>query len=85
MSYKVTKTYVEHLEITTVRRDFMRHSSFCKFRNDKPKCEICMENFKPEDNMNLAFVVGKRNHCICDNCTDEAIKGGAIEIKEEEK
>lgn len=79
MSYKFTKTHVEHFEITNVGRNFMKYSSFSRVRKDRPKCELCEEKFKPEDNLNLAFVTNKRNHIICNTCANEAIDGGAKE------
>ena len=81
MSYKFTKTHVEHFEITIVCTNFMKHSVFSRVRKDRPNCELCNTKFNPDDNTNLAFVTNKRNHLICDSCAENAIQGGAAESK----
>ncbi|PGT10234.1 hypothetical protein [Bacillus cereus] len=77
MSCLLKQTYTETFEVIKVWVNFMSYKSYSKYRQDTPKCEICRTDFKEEDNTNLAFIKDKKNHLICDKCSDKAIKGGA--------
>ncbi|ARO21369.1 hypothetical protein B2J90_28535 (plasmid) [Bacillus tropicus] len=77
MSYLFKQTYTETFEVVKVWVNFMSYKSYSKHRKDTPKCEICRTHFEEESNTNLAFIKGEKNHLICDNCSDKAIKGGA--------
>lgn len=80
MSYIFERKYTDRFEIEKIKTDFMKYKQFSNVRKDIPNCELCGKEFAPEDNTNLAFITGKKNHLICDNCTTDAIKGGAEEI-----
>lgn len=77
MSYLFKQTYTETFEVVKVWINFMNYKNYSKYRQDTPRCEICRSDFMEEDNTNLAFIHMKKNHLICDNCSDKAIKGGA--------
>jgi hypothetical protein len=79
MSYLVEKHYIERFEIEKIKTDFMKYKRFSAVRKDIPNCKICSKEFEPDDNTNLAFIKGKKNHLICDDCATEAIQAG-VEI-----
>lgn len=80
MAYVFEKHIVETFEVTSVRKQFMLFDVFSRVRKDIRHCEFCETAFLQEDNTNLAWVKGKKNHLICDSCAEKAIQGGATVI-----
>lgn len=81
MSFVFERVIRETLEVETVIRHYVPYRAFSRIRKDKPNCGFCSRAFGQEDDMNLAFVKGKRNEMICDECAQKAIAGGAKESR----
>ena len=80
MSFVFERVIKETLEVESVIRNFMNYGTFYRVRKDKPTCGFCQKDFQAEDNTNMAFVKGRTNEMICDDCADTSIVGGAEEV-----